>query len=317
MIQLFKKYFIPHKNNDHQPHLLRLKPILIILSMVILFEAYFLVQTFWVMPGNNFFTAAMPDAIVGLTNQSRSESGLNSLKINPLLVNAAQLKAEDMAKNSYFDHTSPEGVTPWHWLEQVGYRYSLAGENLAINFIDSQDTVTAWMNSPAHRANILNNNFTEIGIGEAQGLYQGKETVFIVQFFGRTNRSAQEILVAQQPMEQTKPTLSVTEDSTESFVAVKGATEESIAPTPIDIDQLNDNAQTFWLKRWLTAPRAISNYFYFIILTIIVLALLLKIFVKIKIQHSPLIINGTVLLLIISLLVLANQYIALTQAKII
>ena len=315
MIQFFKKYFIPHKYNNHRPHLLRLKATLIILSMAILVEAYFLVQTFWVMPGNNFFTAAMQDAIIGFTNQYRSESGLNSLKTNPLLVKAAQFKAEDMAKNSYFNHTSPEGITPWHWLEQVGYRYSLAGENLAINFIDSQDTITAWMNSPTHRANILNNNFTEIGIGEAHGLYQGKETIFIVQFFGRTNQSAPKTLISQQSVEQTKPILSITEDSTESFIAVKGITQESITPAPIT-DQSNNN-QTFRLKRWLTAPRTISNYFYFTILIIIVLALLLKIFVKIKIQHPTLIINGTILLIIISLLVLVNQYIALTQAKII
>jgi len=56
----------------------------------------------------------------------------------------------------------------------------LAGENLAINFIDSRDAIDAWMNSPDHKANILNNNFSEIGVGTAQGLYQGQKTVFIV-----------------------------------------------------------------------------------------------------------------------------------------
>ncbi|MFH1112056.1 MAG: CAP domain-containing protein [Patescibacteria group bacterium] len=316
MIRLFKKYFIPHEHNDHRPHLLRFEAALIILSAVLLVETYFLVQAFWIIPSTNFFATVMPDAIVGFTNQYRSESDLNSLKINTLLTEAAQLKAEDMAKNSYFNHTSPEGLTPWHWLEQVGYRYSLAGENLAINFIDSQDAIAAWMSSPDHRANILNNNFTEIGIGTAKGLYQGRETVFIVQFFGRTNQAAPEILIAQQSTEKTKPILSVTENSTESFVAVKGIAQQSIAPTPI-ADQPNNNSQTFWLKRWLTTPRATSNYFYFVMLTIISLALLLKIFVKIKIQHPALIVNGTVLLIIISLLIWTNQYIALIQARVI
>lgn len=316
MIRLFKKYFIPHQRNDHRPHLLRFEAALIILSAVLLVETYFLVQAFWMMPSTNFFASIMPDAIIGFTNQYRLESGLDSLETNPLLVEAAQLKAEDMAKNSYFDHVSPEGLKPWHWLEQVGYRYSLAGENLAINFIDSQDATTAWMNSPAHKANILNNNFTEIGIGTAKGLYQDKETVFIVQFFGRTNQAAPEILISQQPAGKTKPVISVTENSTESFVAVKGAEQRAIAPTPI-AGQSNNNSPTFWLKRWLTTPRAISNYFYFVMLTIISLALLLKIFVKVKIQHPALIVNGTVLLIIISLLVWTNQYIALIQAKVI
>lgn len=322
MIQLFKKYFIPHQRNEHRPHLLRLETALIILSAVLLVEILFLIQAFLVIPSGNFFAMVMPGALTEFTNQYRLESKLSSLKTSGLLTEAAQLKVDDMAQKSYFDHTSPEGLTPWHWLERVGYHYSVAGENLAINFIDSRDAITAWVNSPTHRANILNNNFTEIGIGTAQGQYQGQETTFIAQFFGRTTQSAPEVSNLGAPLEtkpapiiKAKPIPLVAKNSTESFIAVKGAVEEqTITPTPI-VDQ--PNSQTSWLERWLTTPRAISNYFYFAVLTIISLAILLILFIERKIQHPALIVNGVALLIIISAIIWVNQYLALVQAKII
>ena len=69
-----------------------------------------------------------------------------------------------MAQKGYFAHVSPEGLTPWYWLGEVGYTFSHAGENLAVNFAEPEEVVDAWMNSLAHRTNILNGNFQEIGI---------------------------------------------------------------------------------------------------------------------------------------------------------
>jgi len=106
------------------------------------------------------------------------------LSENPLLDLAAQLKALDMAKKGYFSHISPEGITPWHWFEQVGYEYAFAGENLAVNFQNVNDLIPAWLNSPSHRENILSSNYTETGVGVARGEFAGQETFFIVQFFG-------------------------------------------------------------------------------------------------------------------------------------
>jgi uncharacterized protein YkwD len=90
-----------------------------------------------------------------------------------------------MAAKSYFAHVSPEGVKPWHWLDVAGYRYDYAGENLALNFTDSQDVADAWMRSPTHRSNLLKSAYTEIGTGVATGTYQGSEAVFIVQLYAR------------------------------------------------------------------------------------------------------------------------------------
>jgi hypothetical protein len=89
-----------------------------------------------------------------------------------------------MAKEGYFAHDSPSGVTPWEWFDEVEYTYETAGENLAIDFSDSDAVVDAWMDSRLHRENILEEDFTEIGIATARGEYEGRETVFVVQMFG-------------------------------------------------------------------------------------------------------------------------------------
>lgn len=126
----------------------------------------------------------LPAVIVDLTNDERQQQSLQSLRHNPVLDAAATRKAEHMAENEYFAHFSPDNVSPWHWFQQVGYQYVHAGENLAIHFSDSDEVVQAWMNSPTHRANIVNGQFAEIGVGTARGSYQGFPTTYVVQLFG-------------------------------------------------------------------------------------------------------------------------------------
>ncbi len=128
--------------------------------------------------------AVISSVLIELTNNDRSSSGLATLTINETLTAVAQAKANDMAEKSYFAHTSPEGLTPWHWFKEKGYQFAYAGENLAVDFSESADVERAWMNSPTHRANVLGTQFTEIGIGVAQGSYQGRPTTFVVQVFG-------------------------------------------------------------------------------------------------------------------------------------
>jgi hypothetical protein len=106
------------------------------------------------------------------------------LQRNTVLDAAAQQKAQHMAKNEYFSHFSPTGVSPWHWFDEAGYVYAHAGENLAIHFTDSSEVVEAWMDSPTHRENIVDGKYTEIGVGTAKGTYEGYDTVYVVQLFG-------------------------------------------------------------------------------------------------------------------------------------
>lgn len=121
--------------------------------------------------------------LVALTNADRSAHTIRTLAEDALLNKAAQKKADDMAARGYFSHFGPDGKSAWRWFTSVGYYYTSAGENLAMNFNTAQSIEDAWMLSPTHRANILKKSFTRVGIGISRGIYQGKETTFVVQFF--------------------------------------------------------------------------------------------------------------------------------------
>ncbi|HTH92996.1 MAG TPA: CAP domain-containing protein [Candidatus Paceibacterota bacterium] len=128
--------------------------------------------------------------IIDATNQERLDDGLPPLKTNNELAASAKLKVEDMITNQYFDHTSPSGKTVADLGQQVGYDYVVMGENLALgDFTSAHDLLQAWMKSPGHRANILNDTYQDIGVYAAQGMYQGHMVWFAVQHFG-TERTA-------------------------------------------------------------------------------------------------------------------------------
>jgi len=129
-------------------------------------------------------SAVYASVLVTLTNQNRAMADIAELEVNPLLERAAQLKADDMASKGYFAHNTPDGKTPWYWLDEAGYKYVFAGENLAVNFTESEDVERAWMNSRGHFLNIMNPRFTEIGIATSTGIYKGREAIFVVQMFG-------------------------------------------------------------------------------------------------------------------------------------
>jgi uncharacterized protein YkwD len=180
----FKKYFIPSAENDYTPDLLQRSALfLMALLAITTFFASNFYATLWQKSGW-LVAAVLPAVIVENTNQERVAESLPSLTRNSVLDAAARLKAQDMAENSYFAHYSPAGVSPWHWFEVAGYEYENAGENLAVYFTDSAAVVDAWMDSPTHKANIVNSKYQEIGVGTAKGVYDGHETVFVVQFFG-------------------------------------------------------------------------------------------------------------------------------------
>lgn len=133
------------------------------------------------------FSAAIPslstDQIIGLVNSDRIDQGLPKLSLNENLNLAAMAKAYDMISNHYFAHTSPKGVSPWAFIKDVGYNYAYAGENLAIGYQDAQDLMNSWMNSPAHRANILSPNYQDVGLA----VIQSENSTLVVQMFGTKN----------------------------------------------------------------------------------------------------------------------------------
>ncbi|MBI2669864.1 MAG: hypothetical protein HYX20_01850 [Candidatus Yanofskybacteria bacterium] len=122
--------------------------------------------------------------VIMQTNVLRQTLGLGGLKESTVLDLAATQKLQDMIQNQYFAHVSPAGVSPWHWIQINQYKYSYAGENLAIGFLTAKDTVDAWANSPSHRANLLNPNYKEIGIAVAPAKLQNSQGFLVVQLFG-------------------------------------------------------------------------------------------------------------------------------------
>lgn len=124
--------------------------------------------------------------IVRYTNDERASEGLLPLSINRNLTAIAKVKAADMIEKQYFAHVSPSGVDVADLSEVYGYHYLNIGENLALgDFVSSREVVTGWMNSPGHRANIMNKSYKEIGVAALVGKYEGYTVWFAVQEFGR------------------------------------------------------------------------------------------------------------------------------------
>jgi len=126
------------------------------------------------------------DQILLEVNNERIQKMIRPLTYNPELTKAAQEKAADMARKSYFSHISPVDGKKWSdFIKDSGYKYIEAGENLANGFNDPKEATVAWMNSPSHRDNILNEGVDETGVGIAVGTLDGQETIFIAQVFGK------------------------------------------------------------------------------------------------------------------------------------
>ncbi len=121
------------------------------------------------------------------TNVRRVQEGVSViLSRNFILDEIASRRAKDMFLKQYFEHISPQGIGASEVAESVSYAYIAIGENIALgNFESDEDLVLAWMNSPGHRANILNRRFTELGIAVEKGMYEGRETWIGVQIFGK------------------------------------------------------------------------------------------------------------------------------------
>lgn len=183
-VRTMKKAFIPHKGNDYQPHIFRKHGFLF--AFLVLAALYGLSQLHLSVVSRQLdqLAAVLPSVLIDETNEERREEGMQELRVSPVLEQAALLKAQDMASKEYFAHYTPDGRTPWDFFRDVGYSYIYAGENLAVNFKYSSSVTRAWMNSPSHRANILNDNFTEIGIAAAEGEYKGRRTLYVAQLFG-------------------------------------------------------------------------------------------------------------------------------------
>lgn len=117
------------------------------------------------------------EMVLKLVNQERSKAGVPSLTLSTKLTDIANVKAKDMAEKNYFSHQSPTYGSPFDMLKHFGVSFSYAGENIAAGQKSAQEVMQSWMNSSGHKANILNKNYTQLGVGFYEGGQYGTEWV--------------------------------------------------------------------------------------------------------------------------------------------
>ena len=168
------------------PHWLIAFIIIALCTLTLLVSYAFTIQRAYqnnIIKYGNGTAAVVASELIELSNTARARDNLNLLKVDPLLERAAEAKVRHMVENNYFNHYSPDGTSPWTFMQEVAYQYVAAGENLAVNFTDSEDVVDAWLDSPTHRANIMSTQYSDIGIATMPGTYKGRPAIFVVQMF--------------------------------------------------------------------------------------------------------------------------------------
>jgi len=261
MKKAFKKYFIPHAENNYHPHILHTK-------RAIFYSALFVVMKLIVfgfalaVPAPVFVTsdimAIEQEKIIQLVNDLRASQNKNVLAVNTKLNISGQMKADDMAVGQYFSHTSPSGKNLAYFLKQAGYNYAVAGENLAMGFSDTEELFQAWVNSPTHYSNLVDTDFKEIGLGVEVGVYNDIPTIYIAQHFGAAkiiavpaSEAGANLLVAGETEAQVETKiaeLKFTSDAKVTPVEIAEPTEEVIVPSQteaVSAEEVYANTESF------------------------------------------------------------------------
>lgn len=220
---------IPSPYNDHRPFALRHRPLAFVSAFLVLMKLA-AIGVIGLTPAPAELSTITVDRIVQLTNAERTKAGLKPLAVNTKLAAAAKNKGNHMLKEDYFAHISPSGVTPWFWMAQQNYNYQVAGENLAIDFVEAEDVVAAWIASPSHKANMLHKDYTETGIGVVSGEFQGGTSVIVVHMFGKPSGAQ----VAAEIIKTTPTPIGSPQPAAEAATPVPAAAATPVStPTPL------------------------------------------------------------------------------------
>lgn len=310
------------ESNDIKPNPLQKVAMLGMMALVLLSFALANLQSIIWISSDWLVSTVLPAVVTEETNKAREVQSLPPLERNAKLDVAAQLKAEHMASLGYFSHWSPDGVSPWHWFKEANYTYAHAGENLAVHFTDSTAVVDAWLNSPTHRANIMNGNYSQIGIGTAYGQYEGFDTVFVVQMFGTPAVATPVAAVAPTPLGErenlvveTRPEVAgvsevvVAEGETTVDVTDSGTVVyESYAATEVpgavlaESDSTYQPAPSSFMGRLATSPRMALQIAYSVIGLIVLMLLLSALVIEWRRHHPVQMAYSAALLAVITIL---------------
>lgn len=229
-------FFLPHPETHKKAHLLSIPALLgYILIFLILQLSLNIVGR--VNPGVlGINSSVTQQELIKLTNEERQKIGLPTLIENPKLNQAALEKGKNMFAENYWAHYSPTGKDPWGFIQGAGYKFSYAGENLARNFYNSSEVVSAWMASKTHKENILNSHYQEIGIAVLEGNLNGQPTILVIQEFGgpvEAIAKAPQSSNIPTPTEVSKPNLAINRNLT------AGITQSNSSKVLVDPYQLN------------------------------------------------------------------------------
>lgn len=178
-----RNFFLPTAKNNYEAWIVS-KRFLALLTAMLLFINIGLPL---LLPSSSQVAASSikAETLIELANQERKSLGFKTLKTDERLTNAAYEKAYDMFNKDYWSHFGPEGETPWYFIRQAGYDpYKYAGENLAKGFSTAEGVHQAWMASPTHRANLVSEDYSDIGIAVLNGNLKGENVTLVVQMFG-------------------------------------------------------------------------------------------------------------------------------------
>lgn len=237
--------------DNHHSQILDIK----ILSLIVVIFGILKITTV-LLSGQAIYASDLTlDNILSAVNHERELRNLITLRTDTRLGYAAQDKAKDMIVRHYFSHTDPEGNYIWPKIVAAGYTpYIQLGENLAIEFYNTESLVSAWMNSPTHRANILNESFKDQGMGLDFGSVQNNQySSTIVNTFGA-------LLIKKSPPPQTLPKEVPPVKETLPTVPLPPS---EIIPTSTPINNLHDSIPALTKpndsNKKLTSPLAIRG----------------------------------------------------------
>lgn len=239
-------WFIPSRKNKFHPIALRSTGLVVFLAMFIAIPPLYNITSAHKFQVLGYATNINVTDLFNLSNQERINNGLTPLALNSQLTSAAQAKANDMMVKNYWAHVSPDGIAPWTFVLNSGYNYSAAGENLAKGFDFSSDAVEGWMNSPDHRANVLNSTYKDVGYAVINGTLLGEQTTLVVAEYGA--KAEQTVAYVSTTQNNNKPAATpVPQTNTTQVVTDSNSNEDTVTeptPTPQTQTQTKDSTTT-------------------------------------------------------------------------
>lgn len=239
MIKTLTHLLTPHHTNNHRPRLLHPAGFAVMIAFALFFHSG--LELVKIRPPQGlvlgYSSSITATQVIDLTNAQRVQSGLPPLTHNSQLSQAAAAKARDMFQDDYWAHISPTGTTPWQFIRSTGYKYTVAGENLARDFELTDTMVGAWMDSPTHKANIVHPKYTETGVAVVNGTLEGIETTLVVQMFGLPVQPATELATESTASPQISDTAGISQPGepitlTDTTPSVLSESETALTANP-------------------------------------------------------------------------------------